>query len=127
MPTRIPMRRVSVPALFAAAIAVASCQSGSDSGSSLTPTVVQPTLTTKTFPGSVDVNSISSQNFTTTSSGALTLTLTAAGPPSTITMGLGLGQPSSTDATVCVNAFNILVSAQASTTPQVAVTAPAGM
>src|SRR5258708_7505447 len=121
------MRRVSVPALFAAALAVASCQSSTDSGSSLTPTVVQPTLTTMTFSGNVDPNATSSNNFTTTQSGTISLTLTAAGPPPTITVGLVLGQPLSTDATQCVNAFGIAGTTTASTTPVVTTQpAPAG-
>ena len=117
---------VSVPALVAL-LASSACNNSSDSGSSLTPTVVQPTLTTMTFSGTVDPNATSSNNFTTTQSGTIALTLTAAGPPPTITVGLVLGQPLSTDATQCVNAFGIAGTAQASTTPVVTTTpAPAG-
>jgi putative hemolysin len=121
-----PMR-VSFAALFAAALSVSACQTSDNSNQTpLQPTVVQPTLSTKTFTGTVNVASQTNTNFTTTDAGTLAVTLTAAGPPATITMGMFLGQPLTSDATQCVNAFGLSGTTQASSTPQISVTAPAG-
>ena len=125
----VPVRsiRVSFAALVAATLSVSACQTSDNSNNTpLQPTVVQPTLTTRTFTGTVNVGALDIKFFTTVDAGTLAVTLTAAGPPPTITAGLGLGQQSTADATVCLDSFNLHGSTQASSTAQISVTAPAG-
>jgi hypothetical protein len=125
----VPARasRVSFAALLSGVLALPACQTSDNSNNTpLQPTVVQPTLTTRTFTGSVNVSGHDITFFTTVDAGTLAVTLTAAGPPQTITIGLGLGQQSTTDATACLDSFNLKGSTQASTTAQISVTAPAG-
>ena len=110
------MRRAAIPALIAAALAIAACQSSSDNTTSLTPTVVEPPSITETFMGTVPVKGFSSSPFTVSQVGTVSITLTAAGPPPTIFMGIGVGTPDSNG--VCQVLSTNAVPAQASTAPQ---------
>ena len=110
-------RLLSAAALLAAVLALSACQSSSDSGASLVPTVVEPPATTETFTGTVAVKSSSSSPFTISQAGTIAITLTAAGPPSTVTMGLGVGAPDS--AGVCQVFQTGFVATQAGTAPQI--------
>jgi hypothetical protein len=118
---------VSFAALAAALLSVSACQTSDNSNNTpLQPTVVQPTLSTKTFTGTVNVGAQDIKFFTTVDAGTLAVTLTAAGPPPTVTVGLGFGQQSTSDATVCLDSFNLKGATQASSTAQISITAPAG-
>jgi hypothetical protein len=120
--------RLQLAALLASVLALSACQtSDSSNNTPLQPTVVQPPLSTRTFTGTVGALGQTNTNFTTVDAGTLAVTLTSAGPPSTITLRIGLGQPSTADSTVCVNSLNnLIVDTQASSVPQISITAPAG-
>jgi hypothetical protein len=116
------MRR-SLAALLACIALSVACDN-SDSGNTATgPTTV--TLTTDTFTGSVDPMGSAFHKFTVAQAGEVDITLTAAGPPSTIYMGLAIGVLS-TDGTSCSPDSRFTVVVQASTTPQIPVSAGAG-
>ncbi|HMD36862.1 MAG TPA: hypothetical protein VKH42_17935 [Vicinamibacterales bacterium] len=124
----VPARsiRVSLATLLAAVLPLVACQTSDNTNNTpLQPTVVQPTLTTKTFPGTVAAGGQTNTNFTTAEAGSLAVTLTAAGPPSNITMRVGLGQPATTDSTQCV-VNNLFLDTAASATPQISLTVAAG-
>lgn len=88
--------------LLVVVLMMSACSSGSDTGSSLTPTVVTGTPVTESFTGTVAVGSGNSDihTFTVTLGGNIAVTLTAAGPPSTIFMGLGIGTYSASTCTL---------------------------
>lgn len=116
------MRRSLAAVLVCIALSIA-CDN-SDGGNSVTsPTSV--TLTTDTFTGSVDPKGSAFHKFTVAQGGEVDVTLTAAGPPSTIFMGLGIGVPS-TDSAACSLDSRFTIVTQASTTPQIPVSAGAG-
>src|SRR5262249_38047020 len=117
----VPARsiRISLAALLAALISSSACQTSDNSNNTpLQPTVVQPTLSTKTFTGTVAVSGQTNTNFATAEAGNLAVTLTTAAPPAAVKMRVGLGQPATADATQCV-INNVFVDTAASTTAQI--------
>ena len=85
------MRQSLIAVLACIALSVACDNSGGDSSTSPTATVVR---TTDTYTGTVQPMSSDTHNFNVSQAGQVDVSLTAAGPPSTIFMGLGVGSPS---------------------------------
>jgi hypothetical protein len=115
------MRRQSLLAVLVCVALSAACDNSGDSSTTTSPTAVL--LTTETYTGTVQPGGSDSHNFTVSQQGEVDVTLTAVGPPATIFMGLGLGTPGATAGT-CTLQASVSIATQASSTPQLPVTAP---
>ena len=116
--------RCVLPAALVLALVAAGCDNSAGGGTTTAPTAAAAT-TTETFTGTLAPQGLNSHNFTIAVAGQVAITLTAVGPPATITVGLGVGVPSGTTCSLTLGAGSV-VSAQASSTPQIAGTSAAG-